>query len=320
MRESLSWHSLLIMRNCRIYHCTTFDSADASYGGAIYMHDHCGVLLENMTIQDCYSEDSGGAVYMRNENTIFRARNVMFVGNKAYDNGGAVTIKENSEHFYYTFFDAENCLFSGNKANDYGGAVYVDGSVEKRPTSFRNCIFRCNESGKNGSAMYVNQKNVVLADCTLTENKTKKKGALFVEANESIGIKGLMVIKDNTSDEDSKCADLVLEDGVRNDSSVYNGGLYKGSYISVNSDSKGDMTVVKNISEYQKRYFHSTGGTVQFNKERDEAVPMVIATLFGNGSVGAIIVILILAVISAVVVITVKKKKGGQEDESTNEE
>ena len=320
MRESLSWHSLLIMRNCRIYHCTTFDSADASYGGAIYMHDHCGVLLENMTIQDCYSEDSGGAVYMRNENTIFRARNVMFVGNKAYDNGGAVTIKENSEHFYYTFFDAENCLFSGNKANDYGGAVYVDGSVEKRPTSFRNCIFRCNESGKNGSAMYVNQKNVVLADCTLTENKTKKKGALFVEANESIGIKGLMVIKDNTSDEDSKCADLVLEDGVRNDSSVYNGGLYKGSYISVNSDSKGDMTVVKNISEYQKRYFHSTGGTVQFNKERDEAVPMVIATLFGNGSVGAIIAILILAVISAIVVITVKKKKGGQEDESTNEE
>ena len=189
------------------------------------MHDHCGALLENMTIQDCYSEDSGGAVYMRNESTLFRAKNVMFLGNKAYDNGGAITIKENSYMHYYTFFDAENCLFSGNKANDYGGAVYVDGSVEQRPTSFRNCTFRCNESGKDGAAVYVNQKNVVLADCTLTENKTKKKGALFVEASESIGIKGLMVIKDNISDEGSGYADLVLEDGVRNDSSVYNGGL-----------------------------------------------------------------------------------------------
>ena len=59
---------------------------------------------------------------------------------------------------------------------------------------------------------------------------------------------------------------------------------------------------------------------MQFNKERDEAVPLVIATLFGNGSVGAIIAILILAVISAIVVITVKKKKGGRKNEDTNEE
>lgn len=320
MDKSYRWHTLLIMRNCRIYHCKTFDSADSSHGGAIYMYSCCGVLLDNVTIQDCYSEDDGGAIYMRHEYTILRGKNTRFLGNKAYDNGGAIAIKEKTDHYYYQYFDIENCMFSGNKANDEGGAVYVDGYVKDKPTTFRNCTFRCNESGKDGSAMYVNQKNVVLADCTITGNTTKKKGALFVEARESIGIKGLMVIKDNKSDENSAYADLVLEDGVTSDSFVYNGGLYKGSYVSLNSDDDNDMTVVKNISEYQKQYYHSSGGKLTFNKEKNEYVTIVIASLFGNGSLMTVVLLMVIAAVSVIVAFVIKKRKGDQQNENKNEE
>lgn len=314
MDESLRWHTLLIMRNCRIYHCKCYDSFDSCYGGAIYMHSHCGVILDNMTIQDCYTESDGGAIYMRYNNTILRAKNTRFLGNKAYKIGGAIMISENTEHDYYTYFDIENCIFSGNKANDEGGAIYVDGYVENKPTSIRNCTFRCNESGKDGSAMYVNHKNVVLADCSFTDNTTKKKGAIFVEANESIGIKGLMVIKGNKSDENSSYADLVLEDGVLSDAFIYNGGLYKGSYVSINSDDDDAMTLVQNISEYQKQYYHSSGGGLSFNKEKNESVVMVIASLFGNGSMIAVIVLMVIAVLSLATVVFTKMRKRGQKN------
>lgn len=320
MNESYRWHTLLIMRNCRIYHCKSYNSIKSDLGGAIYMHSHCGVILENMTIQDCYSESDGGAVFMHYKNTILRAKNTRFLGNKAYNSGGAIMIRDNTDHNYYTYFDIENCIFSGNKANDEGGAIYIDGYVENKPTSIRNCIFRCNESGKNGSAMYVNRKNVVLADCSLTDNTTKKKGAIFVEADESIGIKGLMVVKGNKSEENSGYADLVLEDGVLSDAFVYNGGLYKGSYVSINTDDDDDMTIVRNISEYQKQYYHSSGGSLKFNKEKYESVAIVIASQFGRGSLIVVTIMVAVSVMSVITVVVLKKRKRGQKNEDTDEE
>lgn len=308
----------LTMRNCHIWFCQTIDSTDSCYGGGIYIGEDANVYLSDMTIQDCYSEDSGGGIYQKNDYTYLNMNNVLLTGNTCRDNGGAVCIKGTGGASYEPF-GAYRCTFRGNKANQSGGAVYIDGEGRSRPTTISKCTFIANETGDDGAAIYVNDDNTSLDGCTITGNNAKDKGAVYVDSYYDINVQGLMTVKDNTAgDTDNK--NLVLQDGAASTARVYSGGLDRGSYIAVSTTGSGKVEMSKEMAKYQIQYFHPDKGSIVYEHTKNVESKLITASLFGSGSGKIIIVMISAAVISIIAAIVVKKKIGGADDDDDDEE
>ncbi|RCW29694.1 choice-of-anchor Q domain-containing protein [Marinilabilia salmonicolor] len=87
----------------------------AGYNGSGIYFDNASILIRNLWIRDNSSSYAGGAVYV-NYGSKPKFGNVLFSGNSAGDDGGAVCSLGNAE-FY-------NCTWSGNSAGGRGGSVY----------------------------------------------------------------------------------------------------------------------------------------------------------------------------------------------------
>ena len=313
--------SIISLRNCSIDSCRTKDSGDDCHGGGIYATQTSNLILDNVIITNCSSEDKGGAVYFRDKPGYVKLKNVLFSGNSANDGGGAIFIEDlNSDKAFE--FVAESCAFIKNSADDKGGAVYVnddDESEYRYPTLFLDCSFSENRNNDNGSAIEVNDNGVVLNGCTITGNTTTAKGAVYVEDKYDISVCGKCIIKDNKGKSSNQ--NLVLEKDGKT-AYIYCAGLYKGSYISISSSNGGTgFAGVKDASAYQSGYFHAEKGNLIFEKTGTKEAVLVTASLFGAGSKTAIIIIAAAAVlIAAGTVIVVKKRKGVDNDGDSNEE
>ena len=297
------------MTGGRIYGCKTIDSADNCHGGAIYVADtgiYAAVKLSDCKIDNCYSEDKGGAIFT--ESGSLMCKNVIFSGNRCRDHGGAICIWNNTE------FTAHNCTFVNNYAEDDGGAVYVDDAAGNHiPTLFMDCIFRNNEAGVDGGAMYVCDDGVALAGVEMTNNYAKERGgAVFVDARYDIAVKGLVIIKDNTAG-DAKASNLTLEFGTIRDALVKSAGLYRGSYIGIGTTKDDDKVAVTyhRTSRYQTKYFHPDSGTLEYEQSRYSRpyVQLVTSSIFGEGSTLMIAILGTIGVMLMAAVIIYKKKK-----------
>ncbi len=314
----------VIMQDCTIDACQTKNSGDDCHGGGIYSKNSSNVVLKNVTIKNCKSEDKGGALYLREKPGNVNLQNVVFENNFANDGGGAIFIDDLKSSSEFTF-EAVNCTFSKNSAKADGGAVYVyddDESEYRNPTIFRNCTFTENESAKYGGAMEVNDNGVVLSGGTFTNNKAGGKGgAIYVEGEYDISVAGLLVIKDN--DGKDNYDNLCLEENSDHKAYVYDAGLYDGSdvYLST-SNNKTGITAVKNVSEYQAKFFHADKGSLSFKKTGTAEAVMVTASLFGNGSVKIIIICAAAAILftAGITVFVIKKKKRSDKDGTGSEE
>ena len=301
------------MTGARIYFCRTVDSVDSCNGGGIYV-DEGTVELVDSKIDNCYSEDYGGAIYT--ENASITLNNVIISGNKCLNYGGGICIWDDTD------FTARNCHFVNNRAEERGGAVYVDDAPDNSQVIlFERCNFRDNEAGKDGGAMYVNDDSVGLSNVEMTGNYAKNRGgAVFVECDYDITVRGLMIIKDNKCDKASM-SNLTLEFGTFSDAKIMNSGLYSGSciYIGTTGDednntfgySDGDIVLsYKDIGRSQWTYFHADEGKIVFQKLAYRKTPLVSsASIFGNGSIWITVVLGSLGIIAAIAVIVVKKKK-----------
>jgi predicted outer membrane repeat protein len=316
-------HTKIYLKDCRIYFCQAIDSFDACMGGGIYASRFEVLSLENVSIEDCYSEDSGGAIYLRGEGEAdVSFKNVLFCGNKAYDNGGAIYINSSYAHS----FRADGCTFVGNIANEKGGAFYLNDSANSKPIILTDCVFRSNYASDNGAAIYADGNGLVLTSCTVTENTTGSEyscGAVFVKKEKNISLGGLTVIKDNKSNNGIH-HDLVLDREFDEYAKIYDAGLEAGSYIgfSLIYDSKNinqTYTPIRNVTEYQMKYFHAESGTLTFEKDGTLEAVIEYGSVFGEGSLTVMIVVLAVCASALAVILIVKAKrktKGGQDNEN----
>lgn len=309
---------LLTMRNCRIWFCQTIDSTDSCYGGGLYIGEDAQVFLSDMTIQDCYSEDSGGGILMKNDNTHLHMENVLLTGNTCLDNGGALCVKSTANSTNEPL-GAYNCIFRGNKADDSGGAVYIDGRAKGSATVISKSVFNNNETGDDGSAVYCNADNVVLDGCTITNNKAKDKGAVYCDSYYDVSVQGLMNVRNNEAG-DSNNKNFVLQDGTASRAYIYSGGLDPGSYIAISTTGSGKVVMSKEMSKYQMQYFHPDSGTLTYEHTKNVESKLVTASLFSSGSAKLIIALIGLAAVAVVSAIIYKKKRGGADDEDNDDE
>ena len=307
---------LIILRNCSIYFCQTWDSTDDCPGGGIYAKKPSRFALENATIKDCYSEDNGGGFYYYGGyNGIFIVSGCKFIGNKCKDDGAAAYYSA-SEGGYF-----DKSMFSTNKAGDDGACVYAIKNGEKtysakkdEPVMIRECKMQYNECVDEGSAVFADREDLVFLSCEITENYAGDKGAVYLSHKAGsygydISVKGMMIVKDNTA-KDSNHKDIVLENYGATNNYIYNAGLYNGSYISFSANESGKVKAIKNIDRYQLRYYHPEKGSLTFEKEKDVDATLVTASLFGTGSIIAVCVIAGVAALALVSAMIYKKKKG----------
>ena len=314
------------MKDCRIYFCQTVDSFDSCFGGGIFLKSTVKLTLENVSIEDCYSENSGGGLYASfSEGTSVVLKNVLFSGNKAYDNGGAIYLLRGTG----VDFRADGCTFVGNLARKEGGAFVLSGSTKNdQPVILNDCTFKSNYAGTNGSAICAECDGLVLTSATATDNVVGSNlacGAVYVRKNVILSIGGLTVIRDNETGS-SIHKDLVLEREFSDYAKVYCMGLEANSYVafSLEHDTKEinkTYAPLRNVSEYQLQYFHAAGGTLTFEKETETEAPIAFGSVFGNGSVTVLFITaaafaLILAGALAVKTKRKQEKKGGSDNEN----
>ena len=311
----LKSNSKLNMKDCRIYFCQTIDSFDECHGGGIYAEKvSCTINLENVTFQDCYSEDDGGALYINdydgNAKVDCTVKNCLFIGNKCENFGGAVYIFGYNTESTYKFID---CTFRNNKCYDNGGGLYINGGGIKgqNPILIEGCIINSNNASDYGSGLFAGRNGVVIMDSTITDNSAGSSGAVYVHENHTISLAGKVIIKDNTAEYNGANLNLDDTNSIEKNTLFACAGLTEGSEVYFYRGDRGGVPVAKNIPEYQLKYFHPEHGTMKFIEEGEVETPVVTASLFSNGSALILGILGAAAAAAVIIAVIVKKRKGG---------
>ena len=310
---------LIVLKNCRIHYCHSFDSLDDCSGGGIYAKNVSRLELENVKVTTCYSEDYGGGVYYYGGNNgIFIISACYFDNNVCKNDGGAVYYSS-SEGGYF-----DKCTFTSNTAHDDGGAIYaikngesVDSRKKDEPVMIRECTMKNNKADDEGSAVFVDREDVVFVTDTITGNTAGDMGAVYVSHRAGrmgydISVKGRMYVTGNKSGTPMR-ANIVLQNHGATHNYIYCAGLYEGSEVVFSSLESGKVEALRNVDSYQLRYFHAEKGSLSFEGKLTAEAPLVTASLFGSGSVIAIVVFACAAAAAAAaaIVYRVKNRKGG---------
>lgn len=310
--EAGSSNTSFTMTGGRIYNCRSLDSIDECYSGGIFFGE--GRLdISNATIDNCYSEDDGGAIYCRRGDV--HLDNVLFLGNHARERGGAIYIDYDIGKHKATTLYARGCSFIGNVAEEDGGAVCIRDNPQYNGSNvFNRCVFQQNEAGEDGGAIEVLDDGVVLSNVEITENTAGGYGGgVYVDSKYDINVKGVVVIKDNTCKEDSNCNDMALGSGLAS-AYIYSGGLQKGSWIGIGSTDSSSVRLSKKMSVYEMKYFHTNSGSIGAKEVKNIDVDMVItASIFSEGVMKHIILFGSAGIVAAVVMLVygrIRRKSG----------
>ncbi len=134
-----------------------------------YVADGASLTLENMTIQNGYSSEFGGAVL--NDGGSLTIHKALFTRNEAGSGGaiynfGAMTITDS--HFM-------------RNSGDYGGVIYNDES----DASITNTYFAFNK-GYHGVAVYNDRGNTTLSEVKLYYNDPNSSGSILFNTQSSL--------------------------------------------------------------------------------------------------------------------------------------
>ncbi|WP_016775567.1 choice-of-anchor Q domain-containing protein [Anaerophaga thermohalophila] len=109
--------------------------------------DDWSAVVDGFTIEDGYSNDNGGGLYLKWASPVFV--NIHFRNNYASNYGGAVYDDIGSQAEF------GNVLFTGNSSGELGGAVYANKLLK-----YYNCVWFNNSSNYVGGAAYGRNKIV----------------------------------------------------------------------------------------------------------------------------------------------------------------
>lgn len=324
--DGMSNDTKFIMKGGRIFGCKTVDSIDNCPGGGIYLER--GVVdITNAKIDDCYSENCGGAIYSKRG--VINLNNVVLSGNTAHEQGGAIYTYHDILKYQATLINAQDCVFASNKADTDGGAVFIRDNPDKdQAIVFHNCKFRNNTAKGYGGALYIDDDNIALSSCEIIGNSSDGPGGgVFVDGRYYVTLRGLMIIKDNRSDESQGVADLALQSKALGTARIINAGLYKGSVVYVGTTSGSGKQITEWVSNYQTQYFKTNDGRITESDQRTVSVPLATTgSVIGNGNLIAIVLLGGVGIITAAILIVRKIKhskntrvtEGGEENDQNS--
>ena len=140
--------------------------------------NNVNVTLTGLTIQNAYTDGSGGAVYFDANakltvvNTIFRQNYAAGSGGAIYHSTGMLTVRDST----FTKNYSAGAMITGEKSGTGGGGA-IGNNGERAETYVSNSTFTANHSDGNGGAIYYYTNAVLDIDnCIFTQNSAGKEG------------------------------------------------------------------------------------------------------------------------------------------------
>lgn len=189
---------LIVLRSESGSSATTIDCEHTSRALTFNSNESYLAVVEGFTITNGYAEEDtvnlynsyGGAVHCYATNPTFR--DVVFVGNTAYGDGGALNCMFsnstmslidcafssnvatrggaiNSDNTRIVLWD---CSFTENLASSWGGAILLDHDS----SSMTRCVFTDNEGSMGGAVNFRGDQQHYLTDCSFTRNTAVHHG------------------------------------------------------------------------------------------------------------------------------------------------
>jgi predicted outer membrane repeat protein len=163
-----------------------FEGNEAAYtGGAIYSNgddDAYTSIIYRTTFKDNYADWWGGAIHFEDEYFVeLKASN--FIGNEAYEDGGAISLCAYSSDNYLTTFTAGRAqtLFQGNSAGDDGGAIMQSDCNSDADLNLTSARFLDNVANYGG-AVLLYDGDLYVTGSVFTGNRAEYDGgAIYSE-------------------------------------------------------------------------------------------------------------------------------------------
>jgi len=180
-------------RTTKIYNAQFLNNTSSAYGGAIYMPSSTSAFLylggENsfadsqVIFQGNTATENGGAIYARN---YMEAQDVQFIENQA-SSGGAIAAGAMELILYSSTFDS-------NTVAKYGAAIYYTDSNSKENTYDLTCIdtaFENSSASASGGAIYMNGgASAYMENAAFTKNTASNHGGAIYLNNASVDVNG----------------------------------------------------------------------------------------------------------------------------------
>jgi hypothetical protein len=182
-------------------------------GGAIYVEGkNANIVLDNSSISYNYASQRGGGIYSYNTNTQITMKNNSHIDyNEAYKCGGGIDFEFSG--FSITSNDDKGVTSTNtisNNSSSYGGGISVcqdrlttnSGTIsgitfDSNHADYKTEASLINSNGKGG-AIYIEQEDIMVSDCTLTNNTSLNYGGGIYIYNDGLTVKDC-VIQSNTS-------------------------------------------------------------------------------------------------------------------------
>ncbi len=135
----------------------TLTRGAAENGGAVYIETGSTPTLRNLIFDGNNASDEGGAIYVASNAEFQECR---FLDNSATE-GGAIYVNEGSPVF-------QNCWFENNVASSLGGSIYLD----QGPATITESYFKGNDASNGGGAIYCNSADPYINFATFYNNNS----------------------------------------------------------------------------------------------------------------------------------------------------
>ena len=165
--------------------CEFVDNTSGAYGGAAYLYECDGVLIQDCIFRNNRAEDSGGALVLELDDQ-FEAviEGCQFVGNHANGQGGALTLEDN-QHLVIS-----DTIFDQNTAGEEGGAIHIDSDNGDSTIDLSGVICTNNRSDGSGGCLLVEAGNTVNVLSSATR-KTSFDGNTALNGSDHVFLEGL---------------------------------------------------------------------------------------------------------------------------------
>ena len=171
-----------------------------SSGGVMYIDQNSNLWLKEKTkvVFNGNTAYLGGSVYMKFSSFIIdRNSSVIFTNNSAFQDGGAIYLRDRSDFKQLEF---SNITFNYNSASDYGGAIYVLYNNWTSINFYNHAYFKGNTAGMTQSSVYINVDKSCDRNCFFAD---KSNIPMTTSPNRLVLYNPAKCINDNETDCDT---------------------------------------------------------------------------------------------------------------------
>ena len=294
---------------------STISNNIANYGGGICSNGN----NTQITLKDAANIDEnsanyvGGGVYFGNTNFTLKSTSeeTNSISKNTSHQGAGVYVNQVSSSSNSGLI--ENVTFDSNRAEDgdenYGGAIYL----EQENVHVKKCVLTNNYAAQYGGGIYNYNDDNMIDNCTITNNEAGVAGGgIYQNEHEDITLSGKNVIKNNKRT-DGASDDLMLEKTWLYTAYV-KGEITSDSSVGIRTGDSGTTKIGVDItSDPGSAVFLNDSGEYHIEYKDGELYKSdgsLLGSIFGNSNLGmAIVVIAGISVVGIIAFVVNKKKK-----------